>query len=612
MRMSQLFGRTLRQDPTVAASRGVKLLVRAGYGWLSATGRMCYLPLGWRLRQRVAASFVSRLVARGGQAMSLPPRAEMGGLWQQVIVSYRQLPCLIYGLEAEAEVPAGSALRYGRSGLLVAHSLHVTAAERDAWYREILAEWQDLLAQWQLAGHWVATAEPETLPCGVDPEVVAAHASSELPAPIPPGGGGSLELGPAGDASGAPDLPCYTTCELAVEAVADGMAYLCCDSCGYAALADLAAFAKAVPPTELARPLERVHTPGAATIEALAAWLGLETSQTAKAVFLVARWPSGEGPPRERLVFAVLRGDMLLSEAKLRRLIGADGLRPATGEEIRAIGAEPGFGSPIGIRRQGVVVVVDDLIPVTPNLVAGANEADYHFRNVNYGRDFQADHVADIALAPEGALCAVCGGQLLGFRALPLVRAEQWPVPAAEHTWPRVTLASGVAAPLLVASYRLDLDGLVVQLAEKHNDAAGLAWPASVAPFAVALVALGAEQDEEVHAAAELLYSRLQAEAVDVLYDDRPERAGVKFNDADLIGLPLRITVGRRALESGMIEVRRRQDGMVTRLPFESAAEGARELLAGLKGETRPPLAARPPGAAHSQGCRATGQASPG
>ena len=207
---------------------------------------------------------------------------------------------------------------------------------------------------------------------------------------------------------------------------------LICDHCGYTANRQVAKFRKPIPEAEEPRPVGKIATPGAATIETLARYLGIPKAGTAKALFLVA---TVEGS--ERFVFAVVRGDMELNETKLANAVGASGLRPALPEEIMAVGAEPGYGSPLGV--EGAIVVVDDAIPDSPNLVAGANEEGFHFLNVNYGRDFEADTVADIASAGDGSLCPECGDTMCAARvsrsgtSSSLVRATVRP--SARATW---------------------------------------------------------------------------------------------------------------------------------------------------------------------------------
>ncbi len=331
-----------------------------------------------------------------------------------------------------------------------------------------------------------------------------------------------------------------------------------CPACGYRATLSAARFRKPTPPQVAALPLESVHTPGTKTIADLATFLNIPEAQTAKAVFLKAE-------PDGALIFAVVRGDMDLDEEKLAHLCDAPHLRPASEEEIRAIGAEPGFASPVGIAaRPGLCIVVDDLIPPSPNLVAGANRPDTHLRNVNYGRDFTADIVGDIVSVPEGAPCPQCASPLQAESGVRL--AEIHPLNEAgqfndEH---------GAQSPLHAALCTLDVSAALACIVESNHDKYGPIWPSAIAPFDVHIVALpGKKEPAHVLESATGLYNQLQNAGVRVLLDERPESPGVKFNDADLFGVPWRLTVGERALAQGGVEVKARAEKERTIVPLE-------------------------------------------
>jgi prolyl-tRNA synthetase len=289
----------------------------------------------------------------------------------------------------------------------------------------------------------------------------------------------------------------------------------------------------------------------------LARFLNVPESRTAKAVFLVAQ--IGD---EDRFIFVIVRGDTDLNEAKLKRLLKAQSIGPATESEIREVGAEPGYGSPLGL--EGITLVADDLIPQSPNLVAGANRPGYHTLNVNYGRDFQATIVADITLARDGDPCPKCGASLALERGIELAWFKN------RDRALNITYldADGHSQPVLLGRYRLYLDHLLAATAEAHHDDYGIIWPPPIAPYHVYLMTLGKRSDEVI-AAADQLYADLFAADVDVLYDDRDERAGVKFNDADLLGLPLRVAVGSRGLQEGIVEVKRRADGDKESIPID-------------------------------------------
>jgi len=290
-----------------------------------------------------------------------------------------------------------------------------------------------------------------------------------------------------------------------------------CASCRYTARREIAQFQKIPLPPEDPLPLAKVLTPRCSTIEALAAFLNIPKEKTAKAVMFTR-------PADGRLIFCVLRGDMQLSERKLKELVGD--FRPATEAEVAGVGAVPGYASPIGLRD--ALVVADDLIPQSANLVAGANETGFHLQNTNYGRDYAAQISADIALASAGDLCPQCG------RPLEAQKAE-----------------------LLAANHEYRYPEILRALAEIHHDPQGLRLPQGAAPFDLYLLNVPG-REIETRGPAEAIYEALQAANTAVLFDDRDERAGVKFYDADLIGCPLRLTVGEKNLKAGMVELKPR------------------------------------------------------
>jgi prolyl-tRNA synthetase len=225
-----------------------------------------------------------------------------------------------------------------------------------------------------------------------------------------------------------------------------------------------------------------------------------------------------------KLIFAILRGDMQLSLAKLENRVGK--ISPASEKEIFTSGAVPGYASPVGL--EDALIIVDDLIPLSSNLVAGANEAGFHLKHVNYGRDYQAELVCDLALAKVGDACAACGS------ALEEIRVER-----------------------LAARDKIGFLEILHAVAETHHDERGLILPITVAPFVVYLMHVPGKT-MDTRAAGEEIYAGMMGSGITVLYDDREERAGVKFNDADLIGCPLRITVGEKSLADGMVELKLR------------------------------------------------------
>ena len=530
MRMSKLFGRTLREAPADVEGAAHQLLVRAAYVRGTAAGRAAYLPLGQRSLENLTSQLRGCLAGQISQDLWLSAAWDGATLAETAralagsdIQSYRQLPTHLFGAGL---LQAGGT---GRRGLLGAReapgaflcSLTADDAGSSQAYAAAQRAFADLFAA-----------------CGL-PAIAARDAL--VPAI------GHAYLFPT------PDGP-----ETA----------LLCDACGYAAQADIAAFARPVAEAEPLQPLEKIPTPHAATIADLAQYLNVPESRTAKAILLMAAI-AGE----ERFVFAVVRGDMDLSERKLCLALRASGVRPATEAEIRSAGATPGYASPIGLKN--VLVVVDELIPQSQNLVAGANDEGYHLLNTNYGRDYTATLVADIAAAHAGDGCPSCSAHLRAAAVAVLGRSSQLPLDGARAAASYLD-ATGRMQPVRIGVHHLDLGCVLAAVAEKHHDEHGLALPPAVAPFSVHLVGMpGAEAETEA------LVAALADEGISCLYDDRGESAGVKFTDADLIGLPLRITLGKRSLQAGGAEFKRRDqpDKVIVRL--EGVVGAVRAALAG-------------------------------
>ena len=292
-----------------------------------------------------------------------------------------------------------------------------------------------------------------------------------------------------------------------------------CPSCQYTERLELAQFKKTPLPHEEERPLEKVSTPDCNTIEALANLLNVPKEKTAKALMYVRK-------ADHKFVFIAVRGDMQLSEAKLGKLVGEVALADA--ESISRSGAEAGYASPIGLKD--ALILVDDLIPQSQNLAAGANEKGYHLLNTNYPRDYSAEIVADLVQAKAGDACPNCGKPLEVFSAIQIA-----------------------------AEANVETANLMLALAETYHDDKGLTLPSSASAFGVYLMHVpGKTMDTK--AKAEEIYNALQTTGISVLFDDRDDRAGVKFNDADLIGCPVRVTVGEKGLKDGMVELKPRKE----------------------------------------------------
>jgi prolyl-tRNA synthetase len=348
-----------------------------------------------------------------------------------------------------------------------------------------------------------------------------------------------------------------------------------CDSCGYTANRQVARFNKPAAAEEAPAAPRKVATPGMATIEGLANFLNVPKSKTAKAFLAVATVAEGQGDV-ERFVFAIIRGDMDVNETKLANAVRARDLRPAREDEIRRAGAVPGYASPVGLKH--ALVIVDDSIPASPNLVAGANEDGYHLLNVNCGRDFQAGIVADIALAAEGHACPECGARLRAARGVEVGNIFKLGTRYSDALGCTFLDRDGKPRPVVMGSYGIGVGRLLACVAEEHHDERGLVWPVTVAPYHAHLVALKGGED-----AAERLYTALGESGVEVLYDDRAESPGVKFSDADLIGLPLRLTVSQRSLREGGAELKRRHEAGLAVVPLDDVVSRAQSEIRALE-----------------------------
>jgi prolyl-tRNA synthetase len=269
-------------------------------------------------------------------------------------------------------------------------------------------------------------------------------------------------------------------------------------------------------------------------------------------------------------VTAIVRGDYEVNETKLGNAAKASGgIRPASVDEIRAAGMEPGYGSPIGARD--TVVVVDDLIARSPNLVAGANREGFHYRNVNVGRDFTADVVADITNAQEGDACPVCGQRLILRNGIEVGNIFKLGTKFADAAGASYLGEDGQAHPIVMGSYGIGVGRNVACIVEAHHDDKGIIWPAEVAPYAAHLVSIGGAREPRVTEIAERLHDRAAADGPrrEILWDDRDESPGVKFTDAELLGMPWILTVSPRSLAAGGIEVTERATGARSTSPIE-------------------------------------------
>ncbi len=583
MRMSRSFSTTLREVPADAEIPSHQLLLRAGFIRQLGAGIFTYLPLAHRAMTRIENIMREEINAIGGQELTMPvvhPADvwQETGRWSQIgdemarfkdrtghdmvlamtheevvtdlarheIQSYRQLPQLIYHIQTKFRDdprPRAGLIRVREFTMLDSYSLDRDWAGLDEQYQ---AHYDAYFRIFHRCGLPVRAV-------GSDTGMMGGKEAHEY-----------MYLTPVGEET-----------------------LMFCNSCDYAANRQVATFSKPLPEPEELLPIEKVATPDVATIADLAAFLNIPESKTAKAVFFTADLAESDEP---LLIFAVLRGDMTLNETKLVNAIGTAGkgsvknLRPAQDAEISAVGAVPGYASPIGIKREGVLVVADDLLPHAPNLVAGANETGFHLRNTNLGRDYVPDIIMDIAQAEDGAPCPDCSGKLEAKRGVEVGNIFKLGTRYTEALGATYLDEKGKIQPIVMGSYGIGVGRLLACVAEDHHDDYGLIWPVSVAPYPLHLVVLSSK-DGSAETAADLLYQDLVDTGLEPLYDDRDERAGVKFNDADLIGLPLRVTVSSRSLEKGGFEFKRRDQDERWIVPAEEALQTIQSILNQLQQE---------------------------
>ena len=548
MRLSKLFFTSLRDNPADAEMASHRLLVRAGYVRQLGSGIYSLLPLGFRVSQRIEQVIREEMDAIGGQEMEMPV-VHPADLWREsgryakigpemvrfkdrggrdmvlamtheevvtdllrdVVKSYRQLPAIVYHFQTKfRDEPRarGGLIRVREFVMKDSYTLDPDEEALEVSYQAHYGAYQKIFARLGL----------ETVVVGADVGIMGGSLAHEF-----------MVLNDAGEDT-----------------------LVLCESCNYAANQQIATVTKPEPPAEEARPTEEVATPETPTIAALAAFLGVGEDRTAKAIFFV----TGDG----RLVTAIVRGDYEVNETKLSNAVKAiGGLRPAHEEEIAAAGMVPGYASPIGAK--GTTVVVDDLAARSPNLVAGANKPGYHLLNVNVRRDFTPDLVTDITNARAGDPCPACEAPVVLRQGIEVGNIFKLGTDFTEKLGATYLAEDGSRRLIVMGSYGIGLGRAMACIVEAHHDDKGIIWPASVAPYAAHLVALGASKDPAVGEAAGALYQRLSDAGVEVLYDDRDESPGVKLTDAELLGMPTVITISPRSLAAGGAEVTDRASG---------------------------------------------------
>jgi len=581
MRLSRSFGKTLRDAPADAETASHKYLIRAAFVQQVAAGIYSYLPLGQRSLTKISNIIREEMDRAGAQEVSMPvvqPRE----LWERSgradtyqpplaslkdrrgrdmvlaptheetttfmaaanLESYRDLPFNLYQIQTKFRDEARP-----RAGLLRVREFEM----KDAYSFDKDEDGLDVSFQAMAAAYHRIFKR-----AGIDVKMVEADSG-------PIGGKDSNEF------------------VLLAESGEDTI-FVCSDeNCSYAANAEKAEFKKPAAESEEPRDLEEVHTPGIKTIEGLAKFLEMPVSKTVKAVFYAPEKSTGDG-----IVFVSIRGDLEVNETKLRNAMGGAEPRLATPAEVAAAGLVAGSASAIGLdaddgprSRVKITSIVDDSVVDSPNLVAGANKTDYHFKNSNYGRDFTGDIVTDIALAREGDACPNdCEGHLVAHRGVEVGHIFKLGTKYSEAMGATFIDEDGSEKYALMGCYGIGVGRLLAATIEANHDDKGMILPRAIAPYEVYLAGLNTN-DETVVASAAKFYEDLSSAGVEVLYDDRDVPPGVKFNDADLIGLPLRVVVSSRGLTNGEIEMKRRDADEATMAPLADGVEAVKAALDG-------------------------------
>ncbi len=572
MRMSNLFSRTLREAPAGADTKGYEYLIRAGYIDQLASGIFSLLPLGFRSIQKISAIVREEMNALGAQEI-LMPVVNPGDLWKEtgrfysidremtrfkdrrdsdmclamtheecctdlgrnVIDSYKRLPLLVYQLQTkwrDDPRPRAGLIRVREFTMKDSYSFDKDQAGLEKVYK---AHYDAYFRIYKRCGLPVVAV-------GSDSGMMGGKISHEY-----------MYLSPIGEDT-----------------------IITCPDCGYTANRQVAKFRKEYSKEDI-KAKELVETPHIKTIEDLCSFLKIDAKKTAKALFMVGTYINDQnGEDEEKLIVGIVRGDMEVEENKLQNAAGCNSMRPAHEEEILAANMVPGFGSPIGC-KDGTVVIIDDSVANSNNLVAGANKDGFHYLNTNFGVDYSGT-VADIASAQGGYRCPECGQPLNSSKGVEVGNIFQLGTRYSEAMGCYYQDENGDRKPVIMGSYGIGIGRLLACLCEEYNDEKGLKLPLAVAPYQVHFISL--IKDTEV---ADSICKKLEDAEIEVLYDDRKESAGVKFADADLIGIPVRITLGSRSFAEGKCEVKlRNSDGEVMSFELDNLVEEVKALISKL------------------------------
>lgn len=563
MRISKLFGKTLREIPAEAETISHQLLLRTGMISQVATGVYSYLPLGWRVFKKIETIIRDEMDKAGGQELRMPALQPLE-LWQESgrdlafgkglftlsdrrerklvlgptheevitrmvshnVQSYRDLPKLLYHIQTkfrDEPRPRGGLIRVREFTMKDLYSFDADEAGLDQSYQKMLQAYRNIYSR-----------------CGLPALVVEADSGAI-------GGKDSHEF------------------MVIAESGEDEIIY--CDSCQYVANAEKAQSIKEKIEHGEPLPLEEVATPGMYTIDEVSNFLKVPQSHTLKVVFYIA---DGE------FVITVIRGDLEINEVKLKNILHCFDLHMATEPEVIAAGVVAGSASPVGI--SGFKIIADESVTSGIHFVAGANKPDTHLKNVNYPRDFKVDIMIDIARARAGEGCPRCDGELLSAHGIEIGHIFKLGTFLSEKLGAFFTNENGVSHPVVMGCYGIGLGRLLAAIIEKYHDDKGIIWPLSIAPYQIYLCPLYRE-GSKVSEVVEKLSAELEADGMEVLFDDRDESPGVKFNDADLLGIPIRVTISPRTLKSDSVEVKWRSQKEAQLVPLEKITVRLKELV---------------------------------
>ena len=566
MRATNLYAPTLRETPAEAEVKSHQLMLRAGMIRKAAGGLYTYLPLAWRTMKKIMEIVREEMDNAGGQEIAMPI-VQPAEIWKETgrwsvygdemfrvadrhgrefclgptheemvttlirdeVRSYKQLPLMLYQIQNKYrdEIRPRFGLMRGREFIM--KDLYSFDKDEDGMnvsYQKMYDAYTRIFSRMGL----------EFRPVEADNGAI--------------GGGHSHEF------------------TVLAEAGESNIAY--CTKCDYAASDEKAELTVIKAVEEDMKELEKVSTPEAHTIELVAKCLNLPLDRTIKAVAFQS--------DKEELILTFVRGDHEVNDVKVANLFDdVIELHMATDEAIAAAGGVAGFMSPIGL-KEGTRIVVDATVMEMYNACAGANEKDRHYINVNPKRDFKDVIVADIRMVMEGDACPHCGAMLKMTRGIEAGQVFTLGTKYSEALHATFLDENGREKPLFMGCYGIGISRTMAAAIEQNNDENGIIWPRAIAPFEVVVVPVNAKNDAQLNIA-EKIYTELKDKGVDVLLDDRKERAGVKFKDADLIGYPLRITVGPKAVDEDSVELKVRRNGDMVKVSGAEAATRAVEML---------------------------------